>query len=241
MKTIPFLVLPLTAAAAALPAYGAAPAPTPPGGFAFGKVTEANGSRFVVQGQSSVVGVILTKMTSISETKAVDTKALVTGACVTAVGTKDKHGRIAAQSVSLISSKGCPVGGGPGAFRERRAGGANAPRPPQNGNGNRRFQRPANFAAAFGTVASVKGTLLTVKGRGGSTKVVLSDSTRIEKRRSASPSAIGVGKCASVRGTASANGSIVTARNVDLSPAGKNGCTLGGGFGGFGFGGGPRA
>ncbi len=53
MKKTPLLLLPVAAAAAALPAYGAAPAPTPrpPGGFAFGKVTEANGSRFVVQGE----------------------------------------------------------------------------------------------------------------------------------------------------------------------------------------------
>jgi hypothetical protein len=233
MKKISLVALPLAAAAAAaLPAFAATPAPAPQGGFAVGKVTAANGSRFVVQGQSSVTGVIVTKSTTVSETSSADAKALVAGACVSAVGTRNKQGQIAATSVTVSkgTGAGCTAGGPPG--NGPRRVGADGARPPQNRNGNAPSrQRPANFAAAFGSVASLKGTLLTVKGRGGSTKVVLSGSTRIGKRSTASASAIAVGKCAAVRGKASANGSVVTAQNVDLSAAGKNGCDFGVRFG----------
>jgi hypothetical protein len=97
---------------------------------------------------------------------------------------------------------------------------------------------------ASGAVTSVHGDSVQVTNQtqNSESTVVLSPTTQVTKRVTASASAITVGACVRVTGTGSATKGI-TARSVALSMATSSGCTAGpgaAGFGGRGGGGGFR-
>ena len=98
---------------------------------------------------------------------------------------------------------------------------------------------PPQFAS--GAVTSVHGDSVQVtnQAQNSESTVVLSPTTQVTKRETASASAITVGGCVRVTGTGSAAKGI-TARSVALSAATSSGCTAGPGGGGFGGGGGFR-
>lgn len=93
---------------------------------------------------------------------------------------------------------------------------------------------------ASGAVTSVHGDSVQVTNQtqNSESTVVLSPTTQVTKRVTASASAITVGACVRVTGTGSASKGI-TARSVALSTATSSGCT-GPGGGGFRFGNGQR-
>jgi hypothetical protein len=99
---------------------------------------------------------------------------------------------------------------------------------------------------ASGAVTSVHGDAVQVTNQtqNSESTVVLSPTTQVTKRVTASASAITVGACVRVTGTGSASKGI-TAQSVALSAATSSGCTGpggagGGGGGGFRFGNGQR-
>ncbi len=148
------------------------------------------------------------------------------------MGTK-KGTTVTAQRISLVPAvKGSCTGG-----FGRRGGGSGGGGPPTgrppgggsgNGNGNAPgFSRPANFGFAFGSIAAVKGSTLTVKGSSGSTKVVVSATTQIGKTVTLKASAVKTSLCAFVRGTSADKGVTVTAQDVSLTKPVGGSCTFG--------------
>lgn len=212
---------------AALAAPAAAAAAAPVAGFIAGKVTSAKGGKLVVQGQSGVSGVTLSKSTVVEENKAGSSRDLGKGACVVANGQRGKNGAVDAAivTVSVAGKNGCDAG-----FAGRGGRRPNGPRP--NGQRPRRAPgqqggRPASFAFAAGSIVSVKGSKLQVKGQRGTTTVVVSSSTRILKTTRVGGGAVTAGACVFVRGTSTDNGLTVAAQDVTVSPAGPNGCLAG--------------
>jgi hypothetical protein len=213
---------------AALGVPAAALAAAPVVGFIAGKVTSAKGGKLVVQGQSGVSGVTLSKSTVVVENEPGSSRDLAKGACVVANGQRAKDGSVAAATVTVSAAgkNGCDAGfGGRGGPRPngRRPNGQRPPRPA----GQQGRQFPANFGFAAGSISSVKGSKLQVKGQRGTTTVVVSSSTRILKTARVDGGAVKTGSCVFVRGTSTDNGLTVSAQNVTVSPAGPNGCLAG--------------
>jgi hypothetical protein len=220
-------VLALAVAAVALSATAVAAAAAPVQGSIAGPITSVKGQTFTVKTALSPTGsskVTAGSKTTITEQVAGKQADLQKGVCVVANGSK-KGSVVVASRITISKAVDGKCGGGFG--RGTRPGGGARPgggsRPPGS--------RPpgsfgANFGFAFGAIAAVKGSTLTVHSRQrGSTTVTVSAKTQIAKTTRVGSTAIAVKLCAFVRGTSSDKGVTVQAENVALSKPGPNGCT----------------
>jgi hypothetical protein len=205
-------------AAALVAALATAAAPVQ--GSISGPVTAVSGKTITVKTTLSPTG--SSKVTvgakAIVTERIAGTKAdLKKGACVMASGTK-KGTTVTAARISITACNR-PRGNRP----------ANGTRPPRTGNGRRPgggqgFTPPVNVGFAFGTIQSVKGATLTVKGFQGSTTVAVGKKVQIEKTATVPVSAISKSLCAFVFGTSKDKGKTVTATNVSLTKPVSGSC-----------------
>lgn len=230
MKTAHWLSVVIAATVAAAAAVGVAAAAKPVSGTIGGPVTAVSGQTFTLKSSLSPKGqatVHVASKTMITKQVTGTHSDLKKGTCISAFGQKNKQGVVQAARVMLspavkgscTAGFGRPPGGNPG---------QGAQRPPQGGGqppqGSRPPGNPANFGFAAGSIAGVKGLVVTVHGRNGSTKVVLQGKTQIIKTATASFSAVKVGLCAFVQGTSSDKGANVDAQNVRLFKPTSRGC-----------------
>lgn len=225
----------VAAAGIAAVTAGAAAAAKPVTGTIGGPVTVVQGQTFTLKSSLSPTGktkVHVKSATVIREQQTASRSALKKGVCVVALGQKNKQGVVQATRVMLSA----PVKGScQSGFGERRGNGTppqGAPQPPRNGQQPPQGRRPpgnqANFGFASGGITAVSGSVLTVHGRQGTTKVAVSSKTEIVRTARVGMPAVKVGLCAFVRGTSTDKGVNVTAQSIDLSKPGPQGCT--GGF-----------
>jgi hypothetical protein len=227
------------------------------GPAAVGTIASISGQTLEVQNPSSgQTTVDLTSKTVITETLASRLSSVITGACISATGTRAAGG-MAATSVTIFTSSngGCNFGAG----FNRPAGSAGGfpgagVRLPRGGSRPRTtVTRPANFASATGKVLSVSGSKITVQAvrlsfSGSTTStstgpeaITVGASTKYSKFERTTTGSLKVGECATALGSTNDIG-IVTARSLSVSQPTSQGCT--GGFAGGGrffFGGGAGA
>lgn len=217
------------------------PARSGPRPGAFGTLASISGSNLEVQnpntGQTTV---IVDSSTRINASAAITASALSPGMCANAVGTKTSTGVIDADSVTVSQPSGssCSTTGGPGFGGGQRGGGGFRPggtsnaSAGQNGNGSTAARRPpANLARVDGTLSTVSGSTLQIKGSTSTSGVQVTSTTRLSEVEASSLSALKVGDCVAAFGSVNSIGA-VTARTLTVTPAGPNGCT--GGFAGRG-------
>jgi len=209
------------------PAIGAT---KPVAGSVSGPVVSVKDSTFTLTTSLSPTGrskVAVGSKTAITEQLAGTIADVKTGMCVTAIGQKAKNGTVTATRVTLTQPVKGQCGGG---FGTRPGGG----RPPGGAppGGNRTGRPPggfggggANFGFAFGKVSAAKSSTITVKGRQGSTKVLLSKKTQVGKTEQVGRAAIVPKLCAFVRGTSGDHGVTVTATDISLSKPISGACT----------------
>jgi hypothetical protein len=224
---------------------GVAAGAAPVQGSVVGPVIAVKGKTFTITTPASLnvpkntSQVTVVSSTAITEQKAGTRKSVKKGLCASAMGTRNSKGVVAAQRITLTKPvKGaCDLGfGRRGGTRSGGSGtppnGGQFPPPGGGGGGGGGFGQSGNFGFAFGTIAAVKGSTLTVKGTRGTTttttKVTLSSKTQVTQTLQVEVSAIKVRLCAFVRGTSTDAGATVKAQSVALSQPTASGCT--GGF-----------
>lgn len=218
-----------------------ATAASPVQGSVFGPVVAVKGSTFTITTSLSPTGRSLISAGSarVSEQATAPRSALKVGACVMATGSKNSKGVLAATRISVSA----PVNGKCGGGFQRRAGGGNGGgTPPQGGGrppggggsgGGGGFQRPANFGFAFGSVAKLTGSTLTVNGvafgssKATTTTVTVSPKTTLSETKTVKAQDVALKMCAFVRGTSSDKGKTVKASDVSLTPERNGSCTNG--------------
>lgn len=245
---LPIAVLALVLAAG--PADAQTSTTTPP--FTSGMLSALTGSTLTVQarnGRSTTV--VVTGSTAYQQTTTATASDIAQGDCVRVVGTGSATSGIQATTVVVTkpTSKSCtrnPAGGNGGGAGGRRFGNGTPGSTPFTLPGGSAGTVPANLAAAFGTVHSVSGDQLTVKGQAPRTtkktkpktetvSVTLTVSTTVTETVKGAVTDLAVGSCVTANGTADSLGTI-TAKSVTVSQPVNGSC--GGGFGGFGgFGG----
>lgn len=223
--------------AVALAALAAAASPVQ--GSVFGPVVAVKGSTFTITTTLSPTGKSLVSAGSarISEQATAPRSALKVGACVMATGSKNSKGVVAATRISISA----PVNGKCGGNFVRRAGGGNGGGAPPQGGGRPRggggngggFQRPANFGFAFGSVAKLSGSTLTVNGvafgssKATTTTVTVSSKTTLAEMKTVKAQDVALKMCAFVRGASADKGKTVKATDVSLTPETNGKCTNG--------------
>jgi hypothetical protein len=207
---------------------------------AAGELVRITGTSLLLNTQTGDITVDYSGTTPITKTHTGTVADITAGDCITATGQKDASGALTASSV-LLSSKvngSCAGPGGAGGFAGPGADlspGA-SPRPS-------RSPRPGTPPPAFarGEVQTVSGTSVTIaQVQGGTTTITVPTTVRVSVTDSAAASDLQVGDCVLATGPRNSAG-VVTARSLNIVPAGPSGCFTGGGFGGFGgrgFGGG---
>lgn len=213
-------------------AAGVAAAAKPVSGTIAGPVTAVQGKTFTLKSSLSPTGkskVHVVSKTVITMQTSGTRDDLKKGVCVFALGQKNTQGVVEATRLMLSAPvKGtCQTG-----FRGGRSGGTppqgaqpprqGAPRPRQ---GSGPGDNGANFGFASGAITAVAGSVLTVRGPQGSTKVAISAKTELVKTARVGTSAIRVGLCTFVRGTSTDKGVNVTAESVDVFKPTAQGCT----------------
>lgn len=239
-----------------------APSPAPDPGTrgerafpgAFGLIAAASPGTLQVQSATAQNTVIYTSTTTFTQVRA---GHLAAGDCVTLTGTPttgSAPGLVATSArIEAKVNGACPTpgtGSGFGGGGLPGGGGGSGQRPtgppggsPSAGSGARRA-----FAIASGTVSSVAGSAIVVKGtlRSGlgqarsatpasptTIAVNLPASATVTQTVAATSAAAVVGRCARAIGTADTTGTI-TAKSITISTPGANGCNIG--FGGRGQG-----
>jgi Domain of unknown function (DUF5666) len=249
-SSTPTAAAPPTTHAAARPNAGAGTG-TPPG--AFGTAAAVSATSLEVQNQQTgQVTVKFTSSTAFTDTVKASLADVQVGQCVTVAaasgGAQATALTASTVGISKPTSTGCTAagafgggnfGGGGFAGRGGNGGGSRTPNPsrrvrPSGANG------PGNFGRAFGTVTAVSKTGFTVKGvaRGSNpavtTTVTVNAATTYTESAKATSSALAVGDCIVALGASDDTGA-VSAKTINISKAGSNGCTDGFGRGGGGF------
>lgn len=199
---------------------------------AAGELVQINGTRLVLNTQTGDVDVAIGSNTSVVRTRTGTVADIVAGSCVVATGQKDATGAFTASSVrvSPAVNGACPV---------------QAPRPNGTDTATPRPTPPPGaprFNGVRGQVDKVDGTQVTLTAPDGTHPTITVPTTvQVSTSSAASASDLAVGDCILAVGPKDSSGT-VTARSVQVVPAGPNGCFSGGrgGFGGGrgGFGGG---
>lgn len=206
-----------------------------PNGFrrnaAAGELVQITGTSLVLNTTTGDVTVDFTGSTPVTRTHTGTVADITTGSCILASGQKDATGTVTASTVVVNAtvSGSCQ---GPGLFGNggQRSPGA-SPRPSFS-------PRPGTppIAVARGQVTTVAGTAVTVKQPDGtSTTITVPTTVHVSVVQLAATSDLSVGDCVLATGPRNSAG-VVTARSLNIQPAGPSGCFTGGGFG-FGFGG----
>lgn len=217
-----------------------------------GLIAAASPGTLQVQSSSAQNTVLYTAATTFTR---VATGHIAAGECITVTGTPEAGSTPALTATSVrIEAKvngACPTTGAGGGFPGGGApGGGLAQRPsgaptsdPAGGSGARRA-----FASATGTVSSVTGSTILVKGvlRNGQSAtgsatppspatitITVGTSTTVTQTVAATSGAAVVGQCARATGSANSVGAI-TATSITITPPGADGCNTG--FGGRGNG-----
>jgi len=203
-------------------------AATPVQGSVFGPVVSVTGSTFTITTPLSPTGKskVVASSAKITEPLPAARSSLKVGACVTASGSKNSKGVVAATRVTISD----PVKGKCGgriSFRRGSGSGPgtapkNAPKPPAGG-----FRVNGIGGFAVGSLTKLSGSTLTVKGPFGSTTVTISSKTTLEHMATVKPSAVTTSLCAFVQGTSTDKGVTVEAASIALSPKTKGACTNG--------------
>jgi hypothetical protein len=220
---------------AAPPAGAGANAPA-----ASGLIADVSGSTMQVQSQQTgQVAVSWSTATSFTDTVSTTASAIKAGDCVFATGPSGSSPTATTFTAATVSvtpavngACGAPGGGGGGGLGARPGGGSGFP----GGGGARPSGAPgggAGTARANGSVKSVSGSTIVITSQaGGSTPtartVTIGGSTKITTVATATASAVKVGKCATVQGTAGSTGT-VTAKTVRITDPTNGQC--GGRFG----------
>jgi len=201
---------------------------------AAGELVQITGTSLVLNTTTGDVTVDFSSSTPVSRTRTGNVADITAGTCILASGQKDATGLVTASTVVLTSKVNgtcqAPGGFGNGA---RRSPGA-SPRPS--------FSPPPGppIAIARGEVTTVAGTAVTLQETSGTTTTINVPTTvRVSVVDTGATSDLTVGDCVIATGPRNSSG-VVTARSLNIVPAGPSGCLTGagGGFGGFGFGGG---
>jgi hypothetical protein len=239
---------PPTTHAAARPSAGAGTG-TPPG--AFGTAAAVSATSLEVQNQQTgQVTVKFTSSTAFTNTIKASLADVKVGDCVTVAaasgGAQAKALTASTVGISKPTSSGCTAAGGfgggnfgGGGFAGRGGGASRTPNPsrrvrPSGANG------AGNFGRAFGSVTAVSKTGFTVKAvaRGSTpavtTTVTVNAATTYTDSAKATSSALAVGDCIVALGASDDTGA-VSAKSINISKAGTNGCAGGFGRGGGGF------
>lgn len=219
-------------------AAASAAAATPVAGSVFGPVTSTKGSTFVVKTSLSPTGsskVSVVSGAAITEQVTAPRSGLKVGACVSALGSRNAKGVVAATRVSLTAAvkgqceSGFRPGGGSGPGG--RPPGSGAPPGPGTQSPPGGFGGNASFGFAFGTVTKLKGETLTVHGTRGSTMVnttvTVSSKTQLLETAHVPESAITTKMCAFVDGTSTDKGVTIKAQTIMLSKQTRGTCTNG--------------
>jgi len=224
----------LLAATATMLALAAAAAAknAPVQGSVAGPIVEVKGDTFTLTTPANLnvpknrSAVTVVSSTVITEQKVGTTADVKKGLCASAFGTKNGKGVVAAERVMLTHpTKGsCTTGFRPGGNRPTGNPPSGSNRPPGGGF----FGGSGNVGFAVGTIESVDGSTVKVKGPRGTTAVTLSKKTAVTMTEKVGASAIEVKLCAFVRGTSSDRGATVKAESVALSHPRGGSCT--GGF-----------
>lgn len=212
------MMVPAIAAAALLAAA------SPVQGSVFGPIVSVKGDTFTLTTKLSPSGRSLVSAGSarITEQAPAARSDLKAGACVTAVGARSANGVVAASRITIATIvKGRCAGG----FAFRRDGGIThrPPRTPPPGG----FRGNGTFGFAFGLVATLKGSTLTVKSPRGTTTVTISAKTTYVRTETVKASALEVKTCAFVRGTSTDKGVTVKAAEISITPETNGSCTTG--------------
>jgi hypothetical protein len=251
-SSTPTAAAPPTTHAAARPNAGGGTG-TPPG--AFGTAAAVSATSLEVQNQQTgQVTVKFTSSTAFTNTIKASLADVKVGQCVTVAatsgGAQAKALTARTVGISTPTSSGCTAAGafgggfgGAGGFAGR--GGNGASRTP---NPSRRV-RPSGangaggagaFGRAFGSVTAVSKTGFTVKGVARAsnpavtTVVTVNAATTYTESAKATSSALAVGDCIVALGASDDTGA-VSAKSINISKAGTNGCAGGFGRGGGGF------
>ncbi|MFN2464974.1 MAG: DUF5666 domain-containing protein [Candidatus Dormibacteria bacterium] len=235
LTTALVLLCGLAVAGCGSPASGALVTASPSPGTrvrngAQGELVQINASRLVLNASAGDVTVDYTAATTFAKSSVGTFADITVGKCLVATGQKDPSGAITATAVRLSEKAGgaCTQGGaagtGPGGFGGR-PGARRSPGPIPSPD--------PNFGFAAGAVTAVSGTTVTVQPRTGGT-VIVSVPTTVQVTRSAPATAadLALHECVAANGPHDAGG-VVTARAIQIVPAGPSGCFTGGrGLGG---------
>ena len=209
-----------------------------PNGFrrnaAAGELVQIAGTSLVLNTTNGDVTVNFTGSTPVTKTRTGTVADITSGSCIVASGQKDATGTVTASMVVVNAT----VNGScqsPGLFGNgggQRSPGA-SPRPSFS-------PRPGTppIAIARGQVTGVAGTAVTVKQPDGtSTTITVPTTVHVSVVQLAATTDLNVGDCVLATGPRNSAG-VVTARSLNIQPAGPSGCFTGGGGFGFRFGGG---
>ncbi|HEY8740645.1 MAG TPA: hypothetical protein VIN56_08650 [Candidatus Dormibacteraeota bacterium] len=208
----------------------ASPSPSPRvRNGAQGELVKITGTSLVLNATAGDVTVTYGASTTFVKTSTGSFADIAVGKCMVATGQKDAAGAVTASGVRLTDKVNGACGqGGPGGA----GGGANPLRSPRP---NAQGQNP-NFAFASGEVTAVAGTTVTVKtAASGDQTVSVPTTVVVSKSAVAASSDLALHQCVAANGPRDASGQ-VTARTIQIVPAGPSGCFTGGGRGPGGFG-----
>ncbi|HEX5401817.1 MAG TPA: hypothetical protein VFX16_05905 [Pseudonocardiaceae bacterium] len=254
-SSTPTAAAPPTTHAAARPNPGTR---TPPG--AFGTAAAVGKTSLEVQNQQTgQVTVKFTSSTVFTNTIKASLADIKVGMCATVTatsgGAQAKALTARTVGISAATSSGCTAAGafgGAGGFggggnfgRGDGGNGSRTPDPsrrvrPSGANGAGGAGGAGNFGRAFGSVTAVSPTGFTVKGvvRGSNpavtTTVTVTTATTYTESAKATSHALAVGDCIVALGASDDTGA-VSAKTINISKAGSNGCAGGFGRGGGGF------
>ena len=180
------------------------------GGGATGTIASISGTTFTLTTQQGDVTVNVGANAAIQKTVAGSLSDLQTGQFITATGTVDASGNVAAASVSLRGNDAQrftpPSGATPNPSRP--GGFSGTPRSPNGAFGN----------GVFGTISAANGNTLTVTtGQSQQVTVTVDASTRITKTVAGTMSDLQVGEPVSVGGTLDSNG-VLQATFITIRP-----------------------
>ena len=200
---------------------------------ATGQLVQINGDQLILSNANGDSTVTYSSSTIIVRTSTGTVADIVPGVCLSATGQKDATGHVTASTVAVSSAvngkcAGNVFGGGGGGPRR-------SPNPSFTPN-----PAFANRAVVRGVVTpgGVNGTSVTVQETNGTSMTISVPTTvRITTTQTATSSDLQTGECILATGQRQSSGA-VSARSLDIVPAGPSGCfSGGGGFGGFGGGG----
>ena len=192
-------------------------APKQPLARVFGSVATVNGDTMTVKTQQGSTNVKVTGAT-IQKTVAGTASDLTAGESVIVVGKQGSDGSLTATNIQIRPANASGQGG----FQAPGRGQGQTPRQGQGrpqGQGGQAPQQGQGTRPVVGSVVSLSGNTLTVKGPQGNTTQVKITGSRIEKTVDGTSADLTTGENVTVVGQKASDGT-VTATNIQIRPAG---------------------